>query len=59
MSLIQHYGKELIRKDPTILSSLKIGFYENKDSQNYVSDMINLQKLQLPILLENYTIKIV
>ena len=59
MSQIQHYGKELINKDPAILSSIKIGFYENKDSQNYVSDLINLQELQLPILLENYSIKIV
>ena len=59
MSLIRHYGQELVNKDPTILSSLKIGFYENKDSQNYVSAQINLQELQLPIILENYSIKIV
>ena len=61
MSLIQYYGQELVNQDPTISSSLKIGFYENKNSQNQgpISAPINLQELQLPILLENYSIKIV
>ena len=61
MSIIQQYGQELLNKDSTISSSLKIGLYENKNSQNQVSisTPINLQELQLPILPENYSIKIV